>query len=208
MASDTEASAFGGAAQGAATGAQVGGPWGAVIGAVIGGALGWASGKKRKKAKKFAALAEAQRRKQQQMQLAVQRRDIFRQQRLARANAIAAGASDEGVTSSSVLGATASIDAQSRSAVSYFDTQVNLDNAYQMYAKKAGRAQGQADSLMSILGSAGNLATAGADIYGLSKQTQAAPVNTGQYTSFNSTAAQTNMRNNSAFTSFGSSLDL
>ncbi len=196
-----------GAAQGAAAGA-VFGPWGAAIGAVIGGAAGYFSGAKKKEARMYAAKAQAQRRRQQSMTLAVQRRDVVRSQRIARANAVAAGSSDAGVQSSAVGGAIGSIDAQGKSATSYFDAMVDLDEAYQMFAKKAGKAQGKADELATLLGAGSSLVTAGGDIYGLSKSTQAPTVNTGSYTSFNSSAAQTNMANNSAFTSFGSSLDL
>lgn len=206
---EKEMGAGAGAAQGAAAGAAFG-PWGAVIGAVVGGALGYFSGGKKAEARKFAAKAADVRRRQQTMQLAVQRRDIIRQQRMARANAVAAGASEQGVTSSGVMGAISSIDAQGKSSASYFDAQADLDAAFQMYAKKAGKKAGQAAELDTLLGSMGAIATVGGDLYGLSKGSGSAAPSGGSsgYTSFNSTAAQTNMQNNSAFTSFGSSLDL
>jgi hypothetical protein len=205
---EKEMGAGAGAAQGAAAGAAFG-PWGAVIGAVVGGAIGYFSGGKKAEAKKFARLAQDQKRRQQSLQLAVQRRDVIRNQRAQRAAAVAAGTSDGGVQSSAVYGAIGSIDAQGKSATSYFDAQVDLDAAFQMYAKKAGKKAGQAAEMDSLLGSLGSLATVGGDLYGLSQKSPTTPAaSSGGYTSFNSSAAQSNMQNNSAFTSFGSSLDL
>lgn len=205
---EKETGAAAGAAQGAAIGTSILPGWGTAIGAVIGGAIGYFSGGKKAEAKKFAAKAQGVRRQQQALQLAIQRRDLVRQQRIARAQAVAAGASESGVQSSAVMGAIGSIDAQGKSSASYFDAQVDLDAAFQMYAKKAGKKAGQAAEMDTLLGSLGSLAAVGGDLYGLSKGSAAPTANTGGYTSFNSTAAQTNMRNNSAFTSFGSGLDL
>jgi hypothetical protein len=205
---EKEMGAGAGAAQGAAAGAAFG-PWGALIGAVVGGALGYFSGGKKAEARKYAAKAQDVRRRQQSLKLAVERRDIIRNQRAQRAAAVAAGASEGGVTSSGVMGAIGSIDSQGKQAASYFDAQVDLDAAFQMYAKKAGKKAGQAAELDTLLGSMGSLATVGGDLYGLSKGASTKPAGGGTgYTSFNSSAAQTNMQNNSAFTSFGSSLDL
>jgi hypothetical protein len=206
---EQEMGAGAGAAQGAAAGAAFG-PWGAVIGAVVGGALGYFSGGKKAEARKYAAKAADVRRRQQSLRLAVERRDIIRNQRAQRAAAVAAGASEGGVTSSGVMGAISSIDAQGKQAASYFDAQVDLDAAFQMYAKKAGKKAGQAAEMDSLLGSMGAIATVGGDLYGLSRGGATATSGGGSsgYTSFNSSAAQTNMQNNSAFTSFGSSLDL
>lgn len=207
MADEAATGAGAGAAQGAAAGAAFG-PWGAVIGAVVGGALGYFSGDKKKQARKYMRMAEEQRRRQQKMRLAIQRRDIIRAQRFARAQAVAAGASEQGVTSSAVMGAIGSIDAQGKTAATYFDAMVDLDEAYQMYAKKAGKKVGQAAEMDTLMGSLGGLATAAGDIYGLYRGSNTTQQPSSGYASFNNTAAQTNMANNSAFTSFGSSLDL
>jgi hypothetical protein len=208
MANEVFTTSGAGAAQGSATGSAWG-PWGAAVGAIVGGILGISAGKNKARAKKFAQKAADTRRRQQTMQLAVQRRDVFRQMRIAQAQAVAAGASEDGVTSSAVQGASSSATAQGTAAVRYFDTQVDLDNQFQEYSKKAGKYAQKADDLMGLIGSSAGISTAIADAYGLSKQSTAAPaVNTSPYTSFNNTAAQTNMQNNSAFTSFGSSLDL
>jgi hypothetical protein len=209
MASETTTGATQGAAQGAAAGAAVGGPWGAIIGAVIGGVTGYFGGKKQKLAKKYARLAQEQRRKQQQMQLAVQRRDIIRQFRMQRAQAVAAGASDAGVGSSSVAGAVSSVYSQGLGAVNYFDSQVGLDNMYQLYAKKSGKAAQQADQIFGFLNSATSFASVGGDLYGASKGSGTSTVSastlgaeTGGYTSFSGAKA------GSSFTSYGSSLVL
>jgi hypothetical protein len=119
---------------------------------------------------------------------------------------VAAGASDTGVTSSAVAGSVSSIASQGNSALNYFDSQVGLDETYQMYAKKAGKAAGDASEIFTILGAGGDLVKAGADIYGLAKQPKTPP--SSGYTSFNSTAAVSNMENNSAFTTFGNTLNL
>lgn len=203
--SETETGAASGAAQGAAAGAAFG-PWGIVIGAVVGGVIGLVAGKNKKLARRYAAKAADMKRKQQTMQLAVQRRDIIRQQRIQRAQAVAAGASEDGVQSSAVQGAASSLTSQSKAATNYFDSMVSLDNAYQMYAKKSGKAQGKSDELFTLLGSGSNLAAAGGDIYGLAT-TPKAP-SSGSYTSFNSSAAVSNMANNSAYSTFGQSLNL
>jgi hypothetical protein len=195
----------GGALSGAGAGAQAGaafGPWGAVIGAVIGGVVGALSGKKKKLARKYAEKAAKTRRQQQQMRAAVQRRDTVRQARMARAQAVAAGASDTGVSSSAVMGATSSIASQTGSAIKYFDSQVQLDNLYQQYAKKAGKYARQGDEMMSMLGAATQAAPAVADLGGFMQGSG------GGYSSFNNTAAVTNMQGHSAFNTFGSTLNL
>jgi hypothetical protein len=205
MADETTGGAVAGATQGAAAGAVLG-PWGAVVGAVVGGAIGYFSGAEKKIAKKYGRLAQEQRRRQQQMQQAIQRRDLIRQARMTRAQAVAAGASDTGVTSSATQGSVSSITAQTESALTYFEAQVGADNLFQQYAKKAGKHAGNAAQLDTLLASAGDLVTIGANAYGAAKGVggNAAP----SYGSFNSTAAQSNMSRNSAFTSFGSGLDL
>jgi hypothetical protein len=206
MPSETTGGAATGALQGAAAGAAVGGPIGAVAGAIIGGAVGYFSGAEKKLAKKYGRLAQDTRRRQQQMRAAIQRRDVIRQARVVRAEAVAAGASDTGVTSSSVQGAISSATAQTESALTYFDRQVGEDNLYQQYAKKAGKHAGNAAELDTLLGSASDLAVIGANAYGsfqgLGGGAQPSTSN------FNTTAAVSNMSRNSAFSSFGSSLTL
>lgn len=202
---EKESGAVAGAAQGAAVG-SVFGPVGTVIGAVIGGAVGYFSGAEKKLAKKYGRLAQDTRRRQQQMQMAIQRRDLVRQARITRAQALAAGTSEGNVTSSSVQGGVSSITAQTESALTYFEAQVGQDNLFQQYAKKAGKHAGKAAELDTLLASAGDLVTVGANAYGAFKGPGGSKATT--YGSFNTTAAQQNMAGNSAFTSYGSGLDL
>jgi hypothetical protein len=186
MSSESSSGAASGAAQGAAAGAAFG-PWGAIIGGVIGGIAGALSGKKAKEAKKYAALARGVRREQQTMQLAVARRDVVRQQRMAVAQAIAAGTADAGVESSAIKGATSSSQTQGQSAINYFDTQVSKDNLFQIYAAKSGKAAQSSQEIMSFIGAAGGLAQAGGDLYGMSQTPKA---ETSPYTSFNRPVSQ------------------
>lgn len=206
MASETTGGAAAGAAQGAAAGA-VFGPWGAIIGAVVGGAVGYFSGAEKKIAKKYARAAADQKRLQQTMKLAIIRRDTIRSQRAARAQAVAAGTADSGITSSAAQGARSSTDMQGMSALNYFDAQVSADNLFQQYSKKAGKHAQNAEQLDSLLGASVSLAQTGGDLYGLSKQPQQqpAPQTQNPYSSFNSSVS---MQNNSGFRTFGSSLNL
>lgn len=203
MASDTTGGAAAGAAQGAAAGAAFG-PWGAVIGAVVGGAIGYFSGAEKKLAKKYASKAAEQKRLQQTMKLAIMRRDSIRQQRMARAAAVAAGTADTGVTSSSVRGATSSVDMQGFSALNYFDAQVSADNLFQQYSKKAGKHAQNAQQLDSLLGASVDLAQAGGDVYGMNKQ-QKAPQQSG-YSSVYGMDNTTTTQN--PYSTFGSTVRL
>lgn len=202
---ESSGGALTGAAQGASAGA-VFGPWGAVIGAVIGGVVGLVSGQNKKIAKKYAGLAAEQKRKQQSMELALQRRDIVRQQRAIRAQAIAAGESEPGVVSSSIQGSQSSVQSQGMSSLQYFDAQVGSDNLYQTYAKKAGKYARKAGELDSILGSASSITGIAADVYGTwgKSSTTAAP----KYNSFNNQAAPVNLSQSTGFATFGSTLNL
>lgn len=204
MADEETTGAVAGAAQGASAG-SVFGPVGALVGGVIGGAIGYFSGQEAKLAKKYGRLAQATRRRQQQMTAAVQRRDVIRQARFARAQAVAAGASEGNVTSSAVSGATSSITAQTESSLNFFDRQVGLDNVFQTYAAKAGKHAGKAAELNSLLGAAEGLTTVGANIYG-SFRTPSPTTPTNAGASFNQTAAVSNFSAIAQRSSFGSSL--
>lgn len=137
-----------GAAQGAVTGMMVGGP----VGAVIGGILGLFGGKKAKKARKYAEKAAAVERQQAQMAAGVQRRDMIRQARIARAQAVAAAASESGgLQSSSPMGAVSSMGTQLTSNLGYFDWQVGLGNQAQTYKQKSGKYARQASTFNSLI---------------------------------------------------------
>lgn len=140
MSSESTSGALSGAGQGAAAGAMVAGPIGAVIGGIIGGIAGLFGGKKAAKARKFAEKANATERQQAQLQAGVQRRDMIRQARMVRAQAVAASAAEGGgLQSSAPQGAISSIGSQLTSNINYFDYQVGLSNQAQQYRSKAGK---------------------------------------------------------------------
>ena len=144
-----------GAAQGAAAGASVGGPVGAVVGGIL-GAIGGIFGNKAKKAKRKAA-KEQQRAAMREA--AVQRRDIIRQYRAARAQSVAAAAAEAGgLQSSAAQGAIASTDSQAAFGLRFFDTQVASNQKVNKLLGKAEKYAGYASGIGSII-------TAGAQLY-------------------------------------------
>lgn len=155
-----------GASTGAQAGASVGGGYGAIIGAVVGAVGGLFARKKRKKQKKFARAAQAVRRRQQSMRLALQRRDIVRQGRAARAQAIAAGSGEERTISSGVSTAAGAIGSQLGDSLNYFDQQVALDNEYQRLNAKAGKYARQGEDLNQLVGAIPAITNLGANIFG------------------------------------------
>lgn len=162
MAADEIGGAASGAASGAKIGAAVGGPVGAAVGAVLGGIAGLFGGKKKKKAKKFAAKAQAEDMRMQERAQAVQRRDIVRQFRMARAQALAAGSSESGgLQSSGIQGSLSSIGSQGRFNLGYFDTQIDNQQLRNSYAKKAGKYASQAGDIFGILEAGASIADVG-----------------------------------------------
>ena len=141
-----------GAAQGAATGAAIGGPVGAVVGGVIGGILGIFGGSKAKKARKYANKAQLTQRQQEQLAAGIQRRDMIREARIARAQAVAASAVESGgLQSSAPQGAIGSLGSQTTSNLSYFDNQVGLGNLAFSYNQKAGKYARQSQSIFGLM---------------------------------------------------------
>ena len=161
MSAESSSGAMSGVASGAAAGAMVGGPIGAVIGGIIGGIAGLFGGKKAAKARKFAEKAAKVERQQAQLQAGLQRRDMVRQARIARAQAIAAGASESGgLQSSGIRGAASSIGSQLTSNMNYFDQQVTLGNEAQSYKAKAGKYARSAAAFQSGIGAVASIASA------------------------------------------------
>lgn len=104
-----------------------------------------------KKAQKFADKASALERQQAQMATGIQRREMVRQARISRGQAVAAAASESGgLQSSAPQGARSSLSSQFTSNLNYFDTQVGLGNEVQGYKAKAGKYARQADNLTSL----------------------------------------------------------
>lgn len=166
-----------GAAKGAAAGAAFG-PWGAVIGGVI-GAIGGLFAKKSNAAKKRAqaeeiAIAERQ--------AGIQRRDMVRQYRAARAEALVTGSSESGGDqSSAVLGGIASLGAQSRFNLQFFDKQVAGQRYVNKQLKKADKYNDYANTVFTTLSAASSIG--GSGMFGGSQQPQGASKTAGQVTS-------------------------
>lgn len=106
---------------------------------------------KGKKARKFADKASEVERQQAQLAVGVQRRDMVRQARIARAQAVAASAAESGgLQSSAPQGAISSMGTQLTSNLSYFDYQVGLGNQAQIFRKKAGKYARQAEDISAL----------------------------------------------------------
>ena len=179
MAAEESSGALSGAASGAATGAMVAGPIGAVVGGIIGGIAGLFGGKKAKKARKYAEKAAKIERQQAQMQAGIQRRDMIRQARIARAQSVAAAASESGgLSSSAPMGAVSSLGSQLTSNLSYFDWQVGLGNEAQTYRSKAGKYARQAQAFQTGIQAVSSLAQFGAQSMAASKAANQAEIDT------------------------------
>lgn len=137
-----------GAAQGAAQGFATGGVPGAVIGA-IGGFFG---GKAAARAEVYATRATKTRRAQQFLQAAIQRRDLIRQSRFARAEqlAAAAGAGEYGMLSSGYGGAMGSLMSQTARNIQFFDANVRDEVQASFWEGKAKKKQAQASNILGV----------------------------------------------------------
>jgi hypothetical protein len=156
---------IGGAAAGVASGAKIGaafGPVGMAVGAVLGGIAGLFGGSKKRKARKYAAKVEAEEARMVERAQAVQRRDLIRQMRIARAQALAAGSSESGgLMSSGVQGAVSSIGSQGKFNLGYFDTQIANQQLRNNYARRAGKYASQASNIFGVLDAGVQLAESG-----------------------------------------------
>lgn len=141
---------IGGAAQGAQAGYKVSGgnPWGAAIGAVVGG-IGGMFGDK---AAKYRRKATKEEERAVEIQQSAQRRSIVREIYLARSQALAASAAEEGgLQSSAPLGAISSIGTTGTKNLKMFDALIARQIMQKYYTKKAGKNQGYSDSIMGII---------------------------------------------------------
>lgn len=140
MASEEVSGAIGGAAEGAKIGGTIGGHVGAVVGGILGGIAGLFGGSAKRKAKKYAKKANAEEERMNIRKMALERRNTIRELYLARAQAVAAGASESGgLASSTVQGAVSSIGSQGRFNLGFFDAQYETLKLRNKYAKKAGK---------------------------------------------------------------------
>jgi hypothetical protein len=107
--------------------------------------------KKEKKARKYADKASEVERQQAQMAAGIQRREMVRQARIARAQSVAAAAAESGgLQSSAPMGAVSSMGSQLTSNLAYFDWQVGLGNQAQIYKKKAGKYARQSADIAAL----------------------------------------------------------
>jgi hypothetical protein len=144
-----------GSAQGAQAGYKTSGTWqGAVVGAIV-GAVGGIFGDK---AAKYRRKANNEEQRALDIQQQVQRRQLVRSVYLARASALAAGASQEtgGIRSSAVQGAVSSIGSQGISNIKYFDSLVARQIVQKYYLKKAKKNQDISDLIGGLVQGAGS----------------------------------------------------
>lgn len=145
--------AISGAAQGAAAGTMVMPGIGTVVGAVIGAAAGYLGGAEQDKSAKHASLAYKYAKLRQERGAAVARRDIIRQFRISRAQAMMGiGAEQGGTRSSAPQGAIASMGSQYAFNSSYFDADFWLNSMYMKHAKKAGKHAAAANTINATAG--------------------------------------------------------
>lgn len=159
-------------AQGAATGYTVGG----VYGAIIGGAIGLVGGLFSRKAKKYKKMAAREEKIMAERQQAIQRRDMVRNLRMARAQALVAGSSETGGGGSAVQGAVGSIGTQGTFNLNFFDTQVQSQKNIERWVGKAERRAEIAGAISGLM-NAGGGAMGGMGMMGGggSKSTSSAP---------------------------------
>ena len=151
--SEETTGAIGGAAQGAAAGYAIAGPYGAVVGGVLGGVMGLFGGGAARKARLFTNSAKKTERTLSYFEAAVQRRDMIRQARIGRAEALAAGTSQGtgGLESSGVQGALSSVSSQANFNIRYFDARIADYLKMQEWVDKAGKASTTAGTWNSFL---------------------------------------------------------
>jgi hypothetical protein len=136
------------------------------VGSVVGAVSGASSARKTRNATAGANQAELQK---TSIQNAVARRDLIRNARSQRAQAIAAGTADGDITTSAVTGATSSITAQTKASLGFFDEQASLDKTISEFLTSAGQYQAKAAATSSLLQSSQNIAGAASSLYGLGK---------------------------------------
>jgi hypothetical protein len=156
--SEESTGALGGAAQGAAAGASFG-PVGLVVGAVVGAVFGAVAGGKARKARLNYNKGRKLERKISYYDAGVQRRDLVRSTRMARAQSVAAAAAsgEGGLQSSAPQGAISSIGSQGAFNLTYFDQRIATMRQMQIYYDKAGKLGQQAGNISSLTSAAFDL---------------------------------------------------
>lgn len=151
--SEKETGAISGAAQGAAAGAMIGGPVGAVIGGVVGAIGGLLSGGAARRSRIYANRASKTQKTLSLMEAGLQRRDMLRQARMARAESLAAITSggEGGMLSSAPRGALSSMTSQTGQNIRYFDARIRDYVQQQFWLNKAGKASAQAQNIAGMM---------------------------------------------------------
>ena len=120
----------------------------AVIGAVVGGVSAVSGARQQKKAASEAATArrrsEATQQKIRDLQTARERRQLVRQSRAARAEAISGAAAGGALDTSSLVAGVGSIQTQAASAISFLDTTQALAQQASIFNISAAGATGRA----------------------------------------------------------------
>jgi hypothetical protein len=135
-------------AQGAAEGFSRGG----VVGGIIGAVGGFFGGKAAQRAEIYATRANKTRRTQQLLTAAIQRREMFRQTRFARAEQLAAAsaAGEYGTLSSGYGGAMGSLMSRAGSNIRFFDAFTRDEVQASFWEGKASKKAAQASNIMGI----------------------------------------------------------
>ena len=146
-----------GAAQGAAAGTAVMPGIGTAVGAVVGAIGGFLGGSGVDRAKKHQALASKWAIIAKEREAAIARRNIIRDFRAKRAQAILMGGYEEGgLKSSTPRGGISSLGSQFAVGANFFDAQVYAQRQYQKHINKAGRNAARAGDVFATMGAVFN----------------------------------------------------
>lgn len=151
--SEKEIGAVSGAGRGAMAGAKVGGVWGAVIGAVIGGISGGAAGHAAKRARIYQQRASRTQGMLQNVQAAIQRREMVRQTYVARAEQLAAASAsgETGMLSSGYGGSMSSLMSRAGRNLQVFDAAARDQVQMNFWLRKAAKKSAQSSNISGFM---------------------------------------------------------
>lgn len=140
-------------AQGAAVGAAVAGPVGAVVGGVVGAVGGLIGGGQADKADYYRSIARQWEKQGRARQASLELRNMLREFRLARANAIMGiNAEAGGNQSSAPVGAVGSLGSQYAFNDAYYRADYQIKKQITKYYTKAGKANANAQQSFATVG--------------------------------------------------------
>lgn len=150
---EKESGAISGAAQGAAVGTMIMPGIGTAIGAVVGAIGGLLSGGAAQRSRIYANRASKTQKTLSLMEAGLQRRDMLRQARMARAESLAAITSggEGGMLSSAPRGALSSMTSQTGQNIRYFDARIRDYVQQQFWLNKAGKKSAQAQNIAGMM---------------------------------------------------------